>query len=75
MLSLKRCVGQTLIILPTPELVIELKVAEVRGFSVAIWITAPHEVKVWREEIWQQIKQGVPWIATGGNCGAAAAGY
>jgi len=54
MLVLSRKTGEKIVI---PDLGIELTVLEVRGDRIRLGISAPDNVKVHREEVWQRIHQ------------------
>ncbi|HEY7153087.1 MAG TPA: carbon storage regulator [Gemmataceae bacterium] len=53
MLVLSRKSGQTIVL---PELDVELTVLDLRGDQVRIGISAPPDVRIHHEEVWQRIR-------------------
>lgn len=62
MLILTRRAGETLVIGED----VRVKVLEVKGQQVRIGVTAPREVSVHREEIYERIRQGEAQAQAGG---------
>lgn len=56
MLVLTRGCGQRILV---PQYGISLKVLEIRGQKVRIGVSAPSEVEVFREEVWERVSHKV----------------
>jgi len=54
MLVLSRKLGERVV---APDLELVFTVLSIDGNRVRLGIAAPHEVKVYREEVWQRIQQ------------------
>lgn len=60
MLMLERREGESFII-STSHGVITVVVADITGKKVKIGVAAPRDVPVYRDELWQQMQEGVPY--------------
>lgn len=57
MLVLTRRKDERIILVMDSKAEIVINVCEIRGEKVRIGVSAPDGVKIWREEVWEEIKK------------------
>jgi carbon storage regulator len=60
MLVLKRKIGERIVV---PQCGLAVRVIAIEGKTVRLGITAPEDIPVYREEVWQQLRQQSPGSA------------